>query len=58
MTFSLYEFDIVSLDCTQVTLLIPFSRSVYIVYTVLGDVSVFVVGKDEYDELACKYMSF
>ncbi|GFQ04606.1 hypothetical protein PHJA_002604500, partial [Phtheirospermum japonicum] len=27
-------------------------RSVYIVYTVLGDVSVFVVGKDEYDELA------
>lgn len=29
-------------------------RSVYIVYTVLGDVSIFVVGKDEYDELACK----
>lgn len=29
-------------------------RSVYIVYTVLGDVSVYVVGKDEYDELACK----
>ena len=22
----------------------------------LGDVSIFVVGKDEYDELACKYM--
>lgn len=30
-------------------------RSVYIVYTVLGDVSIYVVGKDEYDELACKY---
>ena len=30
-------------------------RSVYIVYTVLGDVCVYVVGKDEYDELACKY---
>lgn len=24
-------------------------------YTVLGDVSIFVVGKDEYDELACEY---
>lgn len=32
-------------------------RSVYIVYTVLGDVSIYVVGKDEYDELACKFMS-
>lgn len=31
-------------------------RSVYIVYTVLGDVSIYVVGKDEYDELACKYI--
>ncbi|RWR72417.1 SNARE-like superfamily protein [Cinnamomum micranthum f. kanehirae] len=30
-------------------------KSVYIVYTVLGDVCVYVVGKDEYDELACKY---
>ncbi|CAI9773633.1 unnamed protein product [Fraxinus pennsylvanica] len=28
------------------------SRSVYITYTVFGDVSIFVVGKDEYDELA------
>ena len=28
----------------------------YIVYTVLGDVSIYVVGKDEYDELACKYI--
>lgn len=33
-----------------------FIRSVYIVYTVLGDVSIFVAGKDEYDELACKYI--
>ena len=31
------------------------TRSVYIVYTILGDVSIYVVGKDEYDELACKY---
>ncbi|KAG2259683.1 hypothetical protein Bca52824_078977 [Brassica carinata] len=28
------------------------SSSVYIVYTMLGDVSIFLVGKDEYDELA------
>ncbi|GJV34656.1 SNARE-like superfamily protein [Tanacetum coccineum] len=28
------------------------SRSVYIVYTVLGHVSIYLVGKDEYDELA------
>lgn len=35
-----------------------FVRSVYIVYTVLGDVSVYVVGKDEYDELACKCSLF
>jgi hypothetical protein len=34
-----------------------FVRSVYIVYTVLGDVSVYMVGKDEYDELACKWHS-
>ncbi|KAJ6843041.1 uncharacterized protein M6B38_299850 [Iris pallida] len=27
-------------------------KSVYIVYTMLGDVCIFVVGKDEYDELA------
>ncbi|XP_043702480.1 TSET complex member tstD isoform X2 [Telopea speciosissima] len=27
-------------------------KSVYIVYTVLGDVCIYVVGKDEYDELA------
>lgn len=33
-----------------------FSRSVYVVYTVLGDVSIFLVGKDEYDELACEYI--
>ncbi|KAK6127934.1 hypothetical protein DH2020_038311 [Rehmannia glutinosa] len=35
-------------------LLVANHKSVYIVYTVLGDVSIFVVGKDEYDELACK----
>lgn len=35
-----------------------FSRSVYVVYTVLGDVSVFLVGKDEYDELACEYILY
>lgn len=29
-------------------------RSVYIVYTLLGHISVYVVGKDEYDVLACK----
>ncbi|KDO48586.1 hypothetical protein CISIN_1g031907mg [Citrus sinensis] len=33
-------------------------RSVYIVYTVLGDVSIFVVGKDEYDELALAEVIF
>ncbi|KAK4410606.1 hypothetical protein Sango_0133600 [Sesamum angolense] len=33
-------------------LLVANHKSVYIVYTVLGDVSIFVVGKDEYDELA------
>ncbi|KAJ4951876.1 hypothetical protein NE237_028708 [Protea cynaroides] len=27
-------------------------KSVYIVYTVLGDACIYVVGKDEYDELA------
>lgn len=33
-------------------LLVACHKSVYIVYNVLGDVSVFVVGKDDYDELA------
>ncbi|XP_075653473.1 uncharacterized protein LOC142623873 [Castanea sativa] len=33
-------------------------KSVYIVYTVLGDVSVYVVGKDEYDELALAEVIF
>ncbi|CAI9113999.1 OLC1v1037463C1 [Oldenlandia corymbosa var. corymbosa] len=33
-------------------LLVASHKSVYIVYTVLGDVSIFVVGKDDYDELA------
>ncbi|KAL7190666.1 hypothetical protein ACSBR2_022858 [Camellia fascicularis] len=32
--------------------LVACHKSVYIVYSVLGDVSIFVVGKDEYDELA------
>ncbi|CAM8880484.1 unnamed protein product [Rhodiola kirilowii] len=32
-------------------LLVASHKSVYIVYTVLGDVSIYVVGKDEYDEL-------
>eukprot|EP00250_Pteridium_aquilinum_P011447 c20079_g1_i1 orf=113-556(+) len=27
-------------------------KSVYVVYTAIGDISIFVVGKDEYDELA------
>ncbi|KAA3465625.1 SNARE-like superfamily protein isoform 2 [Gossypium australe] len=31
---------------------------VYIVYTVLGDVSVYVVGKDDYDELAMAEVIF
>ncbi|RRT67529.1 hypothetical protein BHE74_00011019, partial [Ensete ventricosum] len=30
-------------------------RSVFVVYTILGDVCIYVVGKDEYDELACEY---
>ncbi|GMN50027.1 hypothetical protein TIFTF001_019182 [Ficus carica] len=33
-------------------LLVACHKSVYVVYTVLGDVSIYVVGKDEYDELA------
>ncbi|ESQ27043.1 hypothetical protein EUTSA_v10019295mg [Eutrema salsugineum] len=33
-------------------LLVACHKSVYIVYTVLGDVSIFLVGKDEYGELA------
>ncbi|KAD6119553.1 hypothetical protein E3N88_10824 [Mikania micrantha] len=33
-------------------LLIACHKSVYIVYTVLGHVSIYLVGKDEYDELA------
>ncbi|CAM8877467.1 unnamed protein product [Rhodiola kirilowii] len=32
-------------------LLVASHKSVYIVYTVLGDVSIYVVGKNEYDEL-------
>ncbi|KAI3806700.1 hypothetical protein L1987_22614 [Smallanthus sonchifolius] len=33
-------------------LLVACHKSVYIVYTVLGHVSIYLVGKDEYDELA------
>ncbi|CAN6457942.1 unnamed protein product [Victoria cruziana] len=33
-------------------------KSVYIVYTMLGDVCLFVVGKDEYDELALTEVIF
>ncbi|XP_020521482.1 uncharacterized protein LOC18431894 isoform X3 [Amborella trichopoda] len=33
-------------------------KSVYIVYAVLGDVCVYVVGKDEYDELALAEVIF
>ncbi|WMV35141.1 hypothetical protein MTR67_028526 [Solanum verrucosum] len=33
-------------------LLVACHKSVYIVYTKLGDVSIYVVGKDEYDELS------
>ncbi|KAL6539139.1 hypothetical protein OROGR_011788 [Orobanche gracilis] len=39
-------------------LLVANHKSVYIVYTVLGDVSIFVVGKDEYDELALSEVIF
>ncbi|KAJ4718383.1 SNARE-like superfamily protein [Melia azedarach] len=39
-------------------LLVASHKSVYIVYTVLGDVSIFVVGKDEYDELALAEVIF
>ncbi|KAL9254215.1 TSET complex member tstD-like protein [Drosera capensis] len=33
-------------------LLVATHKSTYIVYTVFGDVSIYVVGKDEHDELA------
>ncbi|KAJ8755968.1 hypothetical protein K2173_024513 [Erythroxylum novogranatense] len=39
-------------------LLVASHKSVYIVYTVLGDVSIYVVGKDEYDELALTEVIF
>ncbi|MBA0839144.1 hypothetical protein Goarm_004906 [Gossypium armourianum] len=35
-----------------------FIRSVYIVYTVLGGVCIYIVGKDEYDELALTEVMF
>ncbi|XP_008788737.1 TSET complex member tstD [Phoenix dactylifera] len=39
-------------------LLVASHKSVYIVYTILGDVCVYVVGKDEYDELALAEVIF
>ncbi|KAK7349140.1 hypothetical protein VNO77_06270 [Canavalia gladiata] len=39
-------------------LLVACHKSVYILYTVLGDVSIYVVGKDEYDELALSEVIF
>ncbi|QCE02108.1 hypothetical protein DEO72_LG8g119 [Vigna unguiculata] len=39
-------------------LLVACHKSVYIVYTVLGDVSIYVVGKDAYDELALSEVIF
>ncbi|XP_058780435.1 uncharacterized protein LOC131654083 [Vicia villosa] len=39
-------------------LLVACHKSVYIVYTILGDVSIYVVGKDEYDELALSEVIF
>ncbi|KAK7325239.1 hypothetical protein VNO77_29398 [Canavalia gladiata] len=39
-------------------LLVACHKSVYIVYTVLGDVSIYVVGKEEYDELALSEVIF
>ncbi|KAH0461066.1 hypothetical protein IEQ34_008641 [Dendrobium chrysotoxum] len=33
-------------------------KSVYIVYTMLGDICIYVVGKDEYDELALAEVIF
>ncbi|KAL5989903.1 hypothetical protein ACLOJK_010798 [Asimina triloba] len=39
-------------------LLLKISKSVYIVYTMLGDVCIYVVGKDEYDELALAEVIF
>lgn len=33
-------------------------KSVYIVYTLIGDICVYVVGKDEYDELALAEVIF
>ncbi|KAK8348969.1 hypothetical protein V6Z12_A06G113600 [Gossypium hirsutum] len=35
-----------------------FFTSVYIVYTVLGGVRIYIVGKDEYDELALTEVMF
>nr|XP_009787822.1 PREDICTED: uncharacterized protein LOC104235707 isoform X3 [Nicotiana sylvestris] len=34
-------------------LLVACHKSVFVVYTILGGVSIYVVGKEEYDELVC-----
>ncbi|KAL8232644.1 hypothetical protein R6Q57_002422 [Mikania cordata] len=39
-------------------LLVACHKSVYVVYTVLGHVSIYLVGKDEYDELALSEAMF
>ncbi|GLJ18372.1 hypothetical protein SUGI_0325260 [Cryptomeria japonica] len=39
-------------------LLVASHKSVYIVYTVLGNICIYVVGKDEYDELALAEVIF
>eukprot|EP01018_Ginkgo_biloba_P017283 Gb_24140 [translate_table: standard] len=46
--------------CLELTYILDFvfTGSVYIVYTVIGDICVYVVGKDEYDELALAEVIF
>ncbi|URE38726.1 RuBisCO large subunit-binding protein subunit beta, chloroplastic [Musa troglodytarum] len=39
-------------------LLVASHKSVFVVYTILGDVCIYVVGKDEYDELALAELIF
>ncbi|KAK7271175.1 hypothetical protein RJT34_26840 [Clitoria ternatea] len=39
-------------------LLVACHKSVHIVYTVFGDVSIFIAGKEEYDELALSEVIF
>ncbi|XP_042429644.1 TSET complex member tstD-like isoform X1 [Zingiber officinale] len=39
-------------------LLVASHKSVFVVYTMLGDVCIYVIGKDEYDELALAEVIF